>query len=79
MGDIPQAEGYMRRSLALLQEARTSGLPGWRTNYNARGRAWEGDVEGIRAIIFEARGQFREAEAAYAKSREWKLASDPAT
>lgn len=74
MGDIPQAEGYMRKSVALLQEARTSGLPGWRTNYNSKGRAWEGDVEGIRALVFEARGQFREAEAAYAKAREWKLA-----
>src|SRR3984893_12493445 len=74
MGDIPQAEGYMRRSIALLQEARTSGLPGWRTNYPIKGRAWEGDVEGIRATVFEARGQSREAEAAYAKSREWKLA-----
>jgi CHAT domain-containing protein len=73
MGDIPQAEGYMRRSIALLQEARTSGQPGWRTNYATKGRAWEGDVEGIRATVLEARGQFREAEAAYAKSREWKL------
>src|SRR5260221_1995338 len=73
MGDIPQAEGYMRRSIALLQEARTSGLPGWRTNYPIKGRAWEGDVEGIRATVLEARGQFREAEAAYAKSREGKL------
>jgi CHAT domain-containing protein len=73
MGDIPQAEGYMRRSIALLQEARTSGLPGWRTSYPKTGRAWEGDVEGIRATVLEARGQFREAEAAYAKSREWKL------
>jgi CHAT domain-containing protein len=77
MGDIPQAEGHMRRSLALLQEARTSGQPGWRTNYNTKGRSWEGEVEAIRATIFEARGQFREAEAAYAKSREWKLAWIP--
>ena len=50
MGDIPQAEGYMRRSHALLQEARTSGLPGWRTNYNIKGRSWEGEVEAIRAV-----------------------------
>src|SRR5258705_2634628 len=77
MGDIPQAEGHMRRSLALLQEARTSGMPGWRTNYNQKGRSWQGEVEAIRATILEARGQFREAEAAYAKSREWKLASIP--
>ena len=77
MGDIPQAEGYMRKSIALLHEARTSGLPGWRTNYPIKGRGWEGDVEAIGATVFEARGQFREAEAAYAKSREWRLASIP--
>jgi CHAT domain-containing protein len=77
MGDIPQAEGYMRRSIALIREARTSGLPGWRAGYNKVGRAWEGDVESIRAVIFEARGQFREAEAAYAKSREWRLVAIP--
>ena len=77
MGDIPQAEGYMRRSVALITEARTSGLPGWRTRYNISGRLWEGNVEGIRATVFEARGQFREAEAAYAKAREWKLAAIP--
>jgi CHAT domain-containing protein len=77
MGDIPQAEGNMRKSIALLQEARTSGSPNWRNNYKIKGRSWEGEVEGVRAIVFEARGQFREAEAAYAKSREWKLASIP--
>ena len=77
MGDISQAESHMRRSLEFLREARTSGLPGWRANYNTKGRSWEGDVEAIRATIFEARGQFREAEAAYAKSREWRLAWIP--
>ncbi|HKH01085.1 MAG TPA: CHAT domain-containing tetratricopeptide repeat protein [Bradyrhizobium sp.] len=77
MGDIPQAEGYMRQSLALLKEARTSGMPGWRTSYPTKGRSWESDVEAIRAIIFEARGEFREAEAAYAKAREWRLAWIP--
>ena len=79
MGDIPQAEGYLRKSLALLQEARTSGQPGWRKSYAKGGRSWEGDVEATKAIILEARGQFREAEAAYAKSREWKLAWIPDT
>ena len=77
MGDIPQAEGLLRRNMAMLTEARTSGLPGWRTNYQLKGRNWEGTVETHRANIFEARGQFREAEASYAKAREWKLASIP--
>jgi CHAT domain-containing protein len=65
MGDVPQAEAYLRRSLALIQQARTSGLPGWRDNYQKFGQNWEAEVEFNRALIFEARGQFREAEASY--------------
>jgi hypothetical protein len=33
MGDLAQAETYLQRNLSLIQEARTSGLPGWRTAY----------------------------------------------
>src|SRR5262249_35746125 len=61
MGDLEQAEGYLRRNLALIQEARTSGRPGWRTNYPKLGQSWESSVELHRAMMFEARGQFREA------------------
>jgi CHAT domain-containing protein len=61
----------------LLREARTSGLPQWRTNYQQKGRNWEGEVESLRATILEARGQFRDAEKSYAKAREWKLAAIP--
>ena len=77
MGDVLQAEAHLRRSLDLLKEARTSGLPGWRTGYQIKGRNWEGQVEALRATILEARGQFRDAEQSYAKAREWKLASIP--
>jgi CHAT domain-containing protein len=65
MGDLAQAEAYLRRSLALIQEARTSGLPGWRTSYDRFGQNYEAEVEFTRAMIFEARGQFGEAEASY--------------
>jgi CHAT domain-containing protein len=65
MGDIAQAEAYLRRSLIAIQEARTSGLPGWRASYARFGQSWEGEIEISRAMIFEARGQFAEAEAAY--------------
>jgi CHAT domain-containing protein len=65
MGDIAQAEAFLRRNIALIEEARTSGLPGWRSSYALLGQAWEADVEYNRAIIFEARGQFREAENSY--------------
>jgi CHAT domain-containing protein len=65
MGDIPQAETFLRSNTALIVEARTSGSPGWRTHYPIMGQAWESDVEAQRALIFEARGQFRDAEASY--------------
>jgi len=64
MGDLAQAETYLQRNLSLIQEARTSGLPGWRTAYAVRGQSWEADVELRRAIIFETRGQFADAETA---------------
>ena len=75
MGDLPQAEAYLRRSLALIQEARTSGLPGWRQSYATRGQSWESDVEALRAAIFEARGQYREAEQSYRLAELRKRAS----
>ena len=65
MGDVAQSEAYLRRNLTLIQEARTSGLPGWRENYQKLGQSWEAEVEFNRALIFEARGQFREADASY--------------
>jgi CHAT domain-containing protein len=66
MGDIAQAEAYLRRNDALIKEARTSGLPGWRASYSVFGHSWEAEVENGRAMLYEARGQIREAEAAYA-------------
>jgi CHAT domain-containing protein len=64
-GAIAEAEVYLNRSLKLSSEARTSGLPGWRQSYATRGQSWESDVEHARAIIFEARGQYAEAEKSY--------------
>jgi tetratricopeptide (TPR) repeat protein len=56
MGDIGQADAYLRRSLALLQEARTSGFPTWRGTYARLGQAFETIVASHRALILEARG-----------------------
>ncbi|MBV9982113.1 MAG: CHAT domain-containing protein [Bradyrhizobium sp.] len=75
MADIPQAEGYLRRSLAGIQEARTSGLPRWRATYDRFGQSWESDIEFGRGIILEARGQYSEAEAAYRVAELRKRAS----
>lgn len=65
MGDVAQAEAYLRKNVALIVEARTSGLPGWRASYPGMGQSWEAIVESHRGTIFEARGQFRDAEVSY--------------
>lgn len=75
MGDVAQAEAFLRRNTTLIVEARTSGFPGWRTSYAARGQSWEADVEAHRGMIFEARGQFREAETAYRIAEQRRRAS----
>jgi len=76
MGDIAQAEAYLRRSLTGIQEARTSGLPGWRASYARFGQSWEAEIELSRGQIFEARGQFAEAEAAYRTAETRKRAGN---
>jgi CHAT domain-containing protein len=65
MGDVAQADGYVRRNLLAIQEARTSGLPTWRASYAKVGQNWEAELEIGRGMIAEARGQFGDAEAAY--------------
>ena len=77
-GDLAQTEGYMRRTQAVITEIRTSGHPKWRAAYQQRGTLWETDFEASRAILFEARGQFREAETAYQRAGDYKKASLPA-
>ena len=76
-GDIAQADGYLRRMQTYLTEVRTSGIPQKRAAYNLRGRGWEGEFESGRATIFEARGQYREAEASYRKAADYRIAFIP--
>lgn len=78
MGDVAQAEAYLRRNLTAIQEARTSGHPNWRSSYARFGQSWESELEISRAQIFEARGQFAEAEAAYRTAELRKRASTKA-
>ena len=65
MGDLAQAEAYLKRNLTLIHEARTSGLPGWRNFYANKGQAAELQVEHNRAIVFAATGQYSEAEKSF--------------
>lgn len=75
MGDVEKADSYARRVVALVQEARSSSGPRWREAYARVGNGWEADADACRALIFRARGQLREAEAAYARSEAFRRAS----
>ena len=75
MGDVAQAEAVLSRSLPLLQDARTSGFPKWRQFYSVYGQSAESDVEFGRAMIFESRGQFHDAELSYKLAEQRKRAS----
>lgn len=75
MGDIEQADAYIHQSEALIHEARTSEEPEWRSSYATKGQDWESMVEHGHAVIFEARGQFSEAEKAYRVQELRKFAS----
>ncbi|MGZ5871388.1 MAG: CHAT domain-containing protein [Bradyrhizobium sp.] len=75
VGDIPRAEGLLRRTNELIVRARTSGHPLWRQQYSIKGRFWESSFENARAIVFEARGQYREAEQAYKRAADYQRAA----
>ena len=74
-GDIAQAEAYLRRSVALIEEARSSPHPGWRRAYPRYRNGWESQVETTRALVFAARGKLQDAEAAYARAEAFARAS----
>ncbi len=61
MGDLAQADAYVRKNATAIQEARTSGHPAWRNSYAKFGQNWESEIEFGRAMIAEARGQFAES------------------
>ncbi len=75
VGDVNQADAYARRVEALVQEARGSPNPSWRATYAISGHSWEADANIARALIFEARGQYSEAEAAYRRAEAFRRAS----
>ena len=49
--------------------------PNWRASYPIYGTSWESDADTARALIFEARGQYKEAEAAYIRAEAFRRAS----
>ena len=54
---------------AAFRKPGPAAIPPKRAAYNTYGQNWEAEIELGRAMIFEARGQFREAEASYQTGR----------
>ncbi len=75
MGDVTQADAFARRVASRVQEARGSPHPMWRETYARYGNSWESDADTARALIFEVRGQYKEAEAAYTRAEAFRRAS----
>src|SRR5580698_4322323 len=75
MGDITQAGTYASRVQALVQEARGSPNPKWRTAYAIYGHSWEADADETHGIVLAARGQYAEAEAAFRRAEAFRRAS----
>jgi CHAT domain-containing protein/tetratricopeptide (TPR) repeat protein len=75
IGDVTQAGVYAGRVQALVQEARGSPNPKWRTAYVVYGRGWEADGDEAHGIVLQARGQYAEAEATFRRAAAFRRAS----
>jgi len=75
IGDVSQANAYVGRAEAMVSEARGSPNPKWRASYPIYGHNWEADADAARALIFEARGQYADAETAYRRAEAFARAS----
>jgi CHAT domain-containing protein len=75
MGDVGQANVQAVKLAALVQKYRGNPHPRIREAYGMYKNAWEAEADGGRGVIFEARGQYREAEAAFARAQAFRRAS----
>jgi CHAT domain-containing protein len=74
IGDLNQADAYVKRVEALVQEARGSPNPGWRQSYSIYGHSWEADASAARAMVFQARGQYADAEVSFRRAEAFQRA-----
>jgi CHAT domain-containing protein len=75
VGDVSQAETYAGRVQQIIEEARGSPNPNWRSTYSIYGHSWEGSADSVRGAVFEARGQYAQAEAAYRRAEAFQRAA----
>jgi len=75
IGNVGQAEAAARRLDAAVQEIRGSPHPGWRASYKTYGNYYEAEADLAHAVIFAARGQRGEAEAAFRRAEAFRRAT----
>src|SRR5215469_2008825 len=75
LGDINGANGYVNRAQAMVSEARGSPNPKWRASYPVYGHNWEADADAARGLVFEARGQYADAETSYRRAEAFETAA----
>ena len=72
VGDVSQAGTYAGRVQQRIEEARGSVSPKWRASYVINGNSWESQADAVRGMVFEARGQYPEAEAAFRRAESFE-------
>ena len=75
IGNVNQADSYASRAESMVQDARGSPNPNWRAGYLIFGHAWEASSDAARGLIFEARGQYADAEASYRRAEAFERES----
>jgi CHAT domain-containing protein len=75
LGDINAANGYVNRAQAMVSEARGSPNPKWRASYPIYGHNWEADADAARGLVFEARGQYADAENSFRRAEAFETAA----
>jgi CHAT domain-containing protein len=75
IGNVNQANSYASRAESMVQDARGSPNPNWRASYSIFGHGWEASSDAVRGLIFEARGQYADAEASYRRAEAFERAS----
>lgn len=77
IGDVNQADSFVKNTLTLVQEARTSPHPNWKKSYSIYKNSWEAEVNLAQGLILEARGQYAKAEEFYRRSEAFRRAAIP--
>ena len=74
-GDLAQAEAYLQRNRALIQEARTSGLPGWRTATPLKDNRWKALTNSTAQSFLRRAANTAKPRTSYRLAEQRKIAS----